>query len=213
MTADSDGNLTLTSSGGYVGPASVMFEVTDQMSDDQKDVHTAYVSVPVQIGPRVPLLRCPTSAVTRPRRRSAERASTSPRSAARGSRRHDDGRRRRSRPTWEREADDVRLERSRRRRAHRHPQRRAATPAPARACSAIGVEGLRRHRHGQRHRRRRAQPAAGRSRSTRWPTCPRRGCDPSPSTGSRRARASRSTSAPTSTPRSRTRRAPSTRRR
>ena len=64
MTAGSDGNLTLTSSGGYVGPASVMFEVTDQVSDDQKDVHTAYVSVPVQIGPRTPLLRCPASAVT-----------------------------------------------------------------------------------------------------------------------------------------------------
>ncbi|WP_404386208.1 Ig-like domain-containing protein [Knoellia locipacati] len=64
MTVDGGGNLTLTSSGGYVGPASVMFEVTDQMSDDQKDVHTAYVSVPVQIGPKVPLLRCPASAVT-----------------------------------------------------------------------------------------------------------------------------------------------------
>ncbi|WP_353951837.1 fibronectin type III domain-containing protein [Knoellia sp. S7-12] len=64
LTADADGTLNLTSSGGYVGPASVMFEVTDQMSDDQKDVHTAYVSVPVQIGPKVPLLRCPTTAVT-----------------------------------------------------------------------------------------------------------------------------------------------------
>ncbi|WP_082569705.1 fibronectin type III domain-containing protein [Knoellia sp. Soil729] len=64
MTSDSDGTLTLTSSGGYVGPASVMFQVTDQMTDDQKDVHTAYVSVPVQIGARVPLLRCPASAVT-----------------------------------------------------------------------------------------------------------------------------------------------------
>ena len=64
MTADASGALTLTSSGGYVGPASVMFEVTDQQSDDQKDVHTASVSIPVQIGPKVPLLRCPTSAVS-----------------------------------------------------------------------------------------------------------------------------------------------------
>ncbi|WP_353951838.1 fibronectin type III domain-containing protein [Knoellia sp. S7-12] len=64
LTADADGTLNLTSSGGYVGPASVMFEVTDQMSDDQKDVHTAYVSVPVQIGPKVPLLRCPSTAIT-----------------------------------------------------------------------------------------------------------------------------------------------------
>ncbi|MFW5473264.1 Ig-like domain-containing protein [Knoellia sp. CPCC 206450] len=64
LAHDGDGTLTLTSSGGYVGPASVMFEVTDQMSDDQQDVHTAYVSVPVQIGPKVPLLRCPATAVT-----------------------------------------------------------------------------------------------------------------------------------------------------
>ncbi|KGN31178.1 fibronectin-binding protein [Knoellia sinensis KCTC 19936] len=64
MVADSEGNLTLTSSGGYVGPASVMFEVTDQQSDVQEDVHTAYVSIPVQIGPRAPQLRCPSTAVT-----------------------------------------------------------------------------------------------------------------------------------------------------
>ncbi|MDT0212619.1 Ig-like domain-containing protein [Rothia sp. ARF10] len=64
LASDGDGTLTLTSSGGYVGPASVMFEVTDQMSDDQQDVHTAYVSVPVQVGPKVPLLRCPATAVT-----------------------------------------------------------------------------------------------------------------------------------------------------
>ena len=64
LTSETGGALTLTSSGGYVGPASVMFEVTDQMTDDQRDVHTAYVSVPVQIGPKVPLLRCPRSAVT-----------------------------------------------------------------------------------------------------------------------------------------------------
>ena len=56
--------LELTSSNGYVGPAAVMVEVTDQDAVDQEDFGTAYVSVPVQIGPKVPLLRCPDGAVT-----------------------------------------------------------------------------------------------------------------------------------------------------
>ncbi|MGL5911905.1 MAG: Ig-like domain-containing protein, partial [Phycicoccus sp.] len=56
--------LTLESSGGYVGPAAVMLEVTDQDAVDQKDFGTAYVSIPVQIGPKVPLLRCPDGPVT-----------------------------------------------------------------------------------------------------------------------------------------------------
>lgn len=56
--------LALTSSNGYVGPAAVMLEVTDQTEVGQKDIGTAYVSIPVQIGPKVPLLRCPDGAVT-----------------------------------------------------------------------------------------------------------------------------------------------------
>lgn len=56
--------LELTSSGGYVGPAAVMVEVTDQDAVGQRDFGTAYVSIPVQIGPKVPLLRCPDGAVT-----------------------------------------------------------------------------------------------------------------------------------------------------
>ncbi|MBM6402444.1 fibronectin type III domain-containing protein [Phycicoccus sp. MQZ13P-5] len=56
--------LQLTSSNGYVGPAAVMVEVTDQDAVGQKDFGTAYVSIPVQIGPKVPLLRCPDGDVT-----------------------------------------------------------------------------------------------------------------------------------------------------
>ena len=41
-----------------------MLEVSDQETLDQKVFHTAYVSIPVQIGPKVPLLRCPDYAVT-----------------------------------------------------------------------------------------------------------------------------------------------------
>ena len=41
-----------------------MLEVSDQETVDQKDFKTAYVSIPVQIGPKIPLLRCPNYAVT-----------------------------------------------------------------------------------------------------------------------------------------------------
>ena len=64
VTANGSDGLTLTSSGGYVGPGAVTLEVSDQMSADQQDVNTAFVTIPVQVGPRVPLLRCPTSAIT-----------------------------------------------------------------------------------------------------------------------------------------------------
>ena len=64
VVPDGSTGLTLTSSGGYVGPGAVTLEVSDQMSADQQDVNTAYVTIPVQIGPKVPLLRCPSSAIT-----------------------------------------------------------------------------------------------------------------------------------------------------
>ena len=63
VSVDDNRTLTLRSSGGYVGPAAVMLEVTDQDAVDQKDFGTAYVSIPVQVGPKVPLLRCPDAAV------------------------------------------------------------------------------------------------------------------------------------------------------
>ncbi|PKW27936.1 Ig-like domain-containing protein [Phycicoccus duodecadis] len=64
VTATDNRTLQLTSRNGYVGPAAVMLQVTDQDAVGQKDFGTAYVSVPVQIGPKVPLLRCPDGAVT-----------------------------------------------------------------------------------------------------------------------------------------------------
>ncbi len=66
LTVEADGKdgLSLTSQNGYTGPAAVMLEVSDQETLDQKDFRTAYVSIPVQIGPKVPLLRCPDYAVT-----------------------------------------------------------------------------------------------------------------------------------------------------
>ncbi len=61
--------LKLTSSNGYVGPAAVMLEVTDRpagvdpASPEGQDSGTAFVSVPVQVGPKVALLRCPAMSI------------------------------------------------------------------------------------------------------------------------------------------------------
>lgn len=63
VTENGPTGLTLTSSQGYVGPGAITLEVTDQTKADQTDVNTAYVTIPVQIGPKVPLLRCPSSAI------------------------------------------------------------------------------------------------------------------------------------------------------
>ena len=57
--AEGTDTIELTSRGGYIGPGALMLEVSDQESPDDKDVRTAYVSIPVQVGPQVPLLRCP----------------------------------------------------------------------------------------------------------------------------------------------------------
>ena len=51
--------LTLTSTGGYVGPAALMLQVTNSTGQGDKAAQTAYVTVPVQIGPDIPVLRCP----------------------------------------------------------------------------------------------------------------------------------------------------------
>ncbi|GAA3601824.1 Ig-like domain-containing protein [Marihabitans asiaticum] len=66
LTAEVTGtdSIELTSRNGYVGPAALMLEVSDQQTDAQsteekKDFGTAYVTIPVQVGPQIPLLRCP----------------------------------------------------------------------------------------------------------------------------------------------------------
>ena len=51
--------LSLTSTNGYVGPAALMLEVTNSTGPGDKAAQTAYVTIPVQIGPDVPVLRCP----------------------------------------------------------------------------------------------------------------------------------------------------------
>ncbi|OLR89800.1 Ig-like domain-containing protein [Actinokineospora bangkokensis] len=60
--ADGEAKLVLTGLAGYNGPAAVTFQVTNGAS--LADGQTAYISVPVQVGPEVPVLRCPSGAIT-----------------------------------------------------------------------------------------------------------------------------------------------------
>ncbi|MEI2731990.1 MAG: fibronectin type III domain-containing protein [Dermatophilaceae bacterium] len=53
------GDLVLTARDGYVGPAALMLEVTDSTGPDDQAPRTAYLVLPVQVGPLTPLLRCP----------------------------------------------------------------------------------------------------------------------------------------------------------
>lgn len=59
VSAPDNRSLELTSANGYVGPAAVMLEVTDRIDAQDTEFETAYVSIPVQVGPLVPILRCP----------------------------------------------------------------------------------------------------------------------------------------------------------
>ena len=59
-TVTSAGELALTASDGYVGPGALMLEVTDSTGPDDQAPRTAYLVIPVQVGPLTPLLRCPT---------------------------------------------------------------------------------------------------------------------------------------------------------
>ncbi|MCL2470265.1 MAG: Ig-like domain-containing protein [Propionibacteriaceae bacterium] len=51
--------FSLTSSNGYVGPASVSMEVTDGSSLTDPNGRTSVVSIPVQVGPETPVMYCP----------------------------------------------------------------------------------------------------------------------------------------------------------
>ncbi len=56
--------LVLTGRPGYVGPAAITFEVTDGNSLTDPSGQTAVLTVPVQVGPPTPVLRCPESPLT-----------------------------------------------------------------------------------------------------------------------------------------------------
>lgn len=66
IAAAGDTAFTVTASDGYVGPAAVTVQVMDGASATDDDVLTSYVTIPVQVGPNTPVLRCPSSPVTLP---------------------------------------------------------------------------------------------------------------------------------------------------
>lgn len=51
--------LVLTALGDYAGPAAITFEVTDGSSITDPEGRSAVITVPVQVGPETPVLRCP----------------------------------------------------------------------------------------------------------------------------------------------------------
>ncbi len=55
--------VTLTGLNGYAGPAAVTFQVTDGSSLTDPNGVTGIITVPVQVGPPTPVLRCPTNAI------------------------------------------------------------------------------------------------------------------------------------------------------
>ena len=55
--------LALTARGGYAGPAAITFQVTNGTSITDPAGITAIVTIPVQVGPDTPFLRCPDSAI------------------------------------------------------------------------------------------------------------------------------------------------------
>ncbi|MBW4720619.1 Ig-like domain-containing protein [Saccharothrix obliqua] len=62
VAARGDRELVLTAKNGYTGPAAITFEVTD--GETLTDGLTSVVTIPVQVGPDTPVLRCPDGALT-----------------------------------------------------------------------------------------------------------------------------------------------------
>ncbi|HEY0639469.1 MAG TPA: Ig-like domain-containing protein [Pseudonocardiaceae bacterium] len=59
VRAEGTGSLVLTGKPGYSGPAAITFEVTNGASLTDPEASTAVITVPVQVGPDTPFLRCP----------------------------------------------------------------------------------------------------------------------------------------------------------
>lgn len=55
--------LTLSDLGGYTGPGDLTVQVTDGKSSSDPHGQVSVVSIPVQVGPPTPVVRCPTAAV------------------------------------------------------------------------------------------------------------------------------------------------------
>jgi len=64
VQASSTTSLTLTSKAGYTGPASISLQVSDATGAADQQALTAFITIPVQIGPTTPVLRCPDTPVS-----------------------------------------------------------------------------------------------------------------------------------------------------
>jgi hypothetical protein len=63
VSAPSANQLTLTAAPGYNGPAAVSFLVTDGAKLNTPGAQTAIITVPVQVGAKTPVLRCPSNPI------------------------------------------------------------------------------------------------------------------------------------------------------
>ena len=63
VDAHADTAFQVTAPGGYTGPGAVSLQVYDGGSLQDPHGHTATVTIPVQVGPDVPVLRCPQAAI------------------------------------------------------------------------------------------------------------------------------------------------------
>ena len=56
-------SLSLSAQGGYTGPGALTVDVTDATTSNDPHALTATVTIPVQVGPSTPVLRCPTTPI------------------------------------------------------------------------------------------------------------------------------------------------------
>lgn len=62
-SAPSGSELTVTGAAGYVGPGAVVAEFTNGKTLDDPEGIKTFVSIPVQVGPETPVLRCPNDTI------------------------------------------------------------------------------------------------------------------------------------------------------
>jgi hypothetical protein len=64
VAARGNTQLVITAQHGYVGPAAITFQVTNGTSLTDPNGQFGVITVPVQVGPETPVLRCPTTPIT-----------------------------------------------------------------------------------------------------------------------------------------------------
>lgn len=62
-SASSDTELTVTGAAGYIGPGAIVAEFTNGKSLDDPEGIKTFVSIPVQVGPETPVIRCPSDII------------------------------------------------------------------------------------------------------------------------------------------------------